>query len=810
MNENHPTSVRLNGLGGVRLACAAAVWMSGTVGAQSQEAADINLGEVIVTATRRASSVQDVPYNIQAISGQMLERIGAGRLSDFVRTIPGLSFDDFGASGDTLLVLRGLRTGDEGGLRPTTSTYVDDTQVNLFTGLLDLTLLDVERIEVLRGPQGTLYGGGAIGGTIRYITTKPNLAETKAEIGGSVSTTAHGDFNYGTQATVNLPLVTDRVALRASAGYFDNDGFIDNVALRAEGINWDRTVSGRLALLARLTDSFDAELTYYLQRGEFGDGSGADDDVGERQVSFTHPGSQTTTAQLANLTLTYDFGRAVLTSSTSYVDEREDVRTDSTTLVRDQIFANLFADFGVERRLGALTVTSDFHSESTTVSEELRLVSQNTERWNWLVGGYWFDSEAINSDQERVPIPFPRQNRFENFIEDFFPPRVEIEDEKEFYFLTDPTTFRQWAVFGELGLRITPQWQVSVGARHFDYKLRETFFAIDQYFGSVDPVTGDSFPGRDANGLARTTPLPHEFTFGAADDDGQVFRFNTSYDLTDDDLLYLTVAQGYRPGGFNLVGPNTGITAAQRQFDPDSIVSYEIGGKFSLAANRVYVSSAIYYIDWSDIQTVNFVETVGFAILDNAGKARSQGFELEVQLRDVAIEGLSLSLGYAFTDAQLTETVADFGFAGDPIPRVPRHAASFNVDYAFLTAAGWDAGINVLATYTGGSATEFGVLEPVQQRDINGDLVLDANGKPIIVAAANPFYLDQDAYWLTDVSVRVENNAWKLRLFVDNVFDKSADIQRGYTPANSAFRQPFTSRIVNRPRTVGVELSRSF
>jgi iron complex outermembrane recepter protein len=734
------------------------------------------LDEIIVTATRRDESVQDVPYNIQAISAQTLQLTGAIDQSDFARMIPGLSMVDRGARDGVEFVLRGLTTGsNSGSIGQTTTTYVDDTQVDLYYGLLDLKLLDVERIEVLRGPQGTLYGGGAIGGTIRYISTPPDLAQTSGRVSGTVSSTSGGGDNQDVSGMLNLPLVEDKVAVRANVGYFDNDGYIDNVRLGVSDINWDRTVSGRIAVLARPIDALDIELTHYYQRGEYGADSTAFEMLGGRRVDTYAPvGEGYRRAGLTNLSVTYDFGWSELTSSSSYVRERARNFDDNTFFIRDQIFSS----FLPPELLPELTVSTERKRRGETFSQELRLVSKDTQRWDWLAGLYYYDQETSEALQERVPIPFPGQADFEDLI------GVSINDNREYFFTSDPTTINQWAVFGEIGLRVTPELRMSVGARHFDYRLRETFYAIDQYFGP---------DVRDEDGLARTVPIAEEFNFGRADDDGEIFRFNASYDVTPDDLVYVTIAEGYRPGGFNLVTPNTGVPLDERAYEPDSIVSYELGGKLTMLDQRVYLSSAVYYIDWSDIQTLVPTD-LGFVIFGNAGKATARGLEVELQSRGLFADALSLMIGYSYTQVELEESIVGLGLKGDSAPRVPEHSGSFMLDYTLGDTGTWHGGFNISTSYTGGSFSTFGPLIPEEDGSLSPDVL----------------HLEQDAYWLTDVSARFGMNDWTVRLFVDNVFDEGADLWRSLEDAFSPYRDPYIERGVNQPRTIGLQLAWEF
>ncbi len=223
-----------------------------------------------------------------------------------MRMVPGLSFEEGGPrDGTNLIVLRGL-TGDYGS-NSTTSTYVDDTEVSA----LDLKLLDIDRVEVLRGPQGTLYGGGAIGGVIRYISAQPSLTETEQRVSAGISNTAHGGTNYEANGLINMPLVDDKLALRATAGYYDNDGYIDNVQLHRDNVNYDKTIASRVALLYAPTEAFRATLSYYRQDVRYGTSSTIPRLLGKYNIDDNFSESTEGHENLANLTLNFDLGPAV-------------------------------------------------------------------------------------------------------------------------------------------------------------------------------------------------------------------------------------------------------------------------------------------------------------------------------------------------------------------------------------------------------------------------------------------------------------------------------------------------------------------
>lgn len=402
--------------------------------------------EIVVTATRRSETVRDVPFNIQAISADTLEKTGATDLRDFARTVPGLSFSDFGPSSGVQLVLRGLRTGSESGLAPTTTVYVDEVPIDMpFRGSpLDLKLVDIERVEVLRGPQGTLFGGGAIGGTMRYISKKPDTDSFEGRVGTELSTTRHGGPNYELTGMLNIP-VTDWIAIRANMGHFNNDGFIDNVGLGTKNVNDDRTTSGRIAVSIKPVDNLDIDLTYYRQAARYGESYIQRESQPYLTVDYPHAGHTRYTAQLANLTLAYDFGWARLTSSSSYVDERLNSSLEGTFGIRDSIFGSFLEPDDIPE----FTAYTERNARSRNFTQELRLVSDSDGPFDWILGGYYYKMRVQEAQQERVPVPFPGQAAFEQNIIG-----ADLNDDREYtYGFTNHA--RQYAVFGELKYQVT-------------------------------------------------------------------------------------------------------------------------------------------------------------------------------------------------------------------------------------------------------------------------------------------------------------------------------------------------------------------
>lgn len=717
------------------------------------------LGEVIVTATRRAESVATVPYNIQAITADTLTKIGATDLRDFMRMIPGLSFEEGGPrDGTTSLVLRGL-TGDYGS-RTTTSTYVDDTQVDA----LNLKLLDIERFEVLRGPQGTLYGGGAIGGTLRFISRKPQLDRWEANASAQLSNTGRdGGMNHEVTGIINMPLVADKLALRLAAGIYDNDGYINNIRLDRKKVNWDRTLSSRLALLYAPTEDFSAQLTLYHQHVNFGTSSTIPAILGQNNIDDHYQEWTRGDEDLANLTLAYDFPFATLTSSTSYTDRDKSQHDDETYFQR--------RSFGV----AGLSAYTNYWPKGHGTTQELRLVSRSADAWDWIAGAYWSDTVNRMHLNSYIPVPYASQQELEDAL------GIDItQDSAAIYH--DESEYKQRALFGEIGHHFTDRLRASVGARFFDYD-------IDGYTYYISHYSPDGF---NSDGSPRTTPLPDEIQAGNASTSGNVWRFNSSYELGHNRLVYLTIAEGFRPGGFNT---DQNAPPELHQYEPDSIVSYELGTKLAFANDRVFLSTAVYHIDWSDMQTVKFGVTDAGAFYfayTNAGKSRSQGLEFELGTRDVMLEGLALTATLGLTDMVLREDVEELGLKGDHAPLVPRKAGALMADYVFPVGS-LRGGLTLRTSYTGESFNSFGPLYP------SGGEIYEQN------------HDRKRAYWMSGAAARLEGGAWTARLFIDNLFDEDPDISVGRTrTTGEGTGERTVIRALERPRTIGVDFSYRF
>lgn len=693
-------------------------------GAQSTDEAQ-RLDEVTVTATRRAESVQDVPLNITALAGDSLKDEGVGSLVEIGRMVPGLYVLDQGGRSSNQIIVRGLNADPVAasealgnGSGGTVATYVGEIPL-----YVDLRLDDIERVEVLLGPQGTLYGAGTLGGAIRYIPKRPSFDGPEFQLRGSGYGLNESDgIGYTTGFTANFA-ASDTFAVRASVDWLDDPGFIDyNFLVREPGVSdpepdfsdpadvaanlrrekdadWQQTLSGRIGLRWQPNEAIDANLTYYFQDQEVG-GRTQNHDVAfdsGRYVSahrFEEPNDRRN--ELTALEVTADLGFAELTSATGYSKYDELGQRDQTDLL-------ITLEYSYEAFPSFAAFTRE-DQEEETFNQELRLVSTSEGPWNWIVGGFYnsLDVEAVSREFTPGYPEYLGGNRPDN-LEYISVNRTELEEK---------------AIYGELGYEITDRWSVTIGARWYDYDL-DTRDAID--LPLFNSIFGDAGPN-DINLV---------FEDGGQSDSGSLFKFNTSYQFTDDLLGYFTVSEGYRIGNSNGIAPcpdplpPNQIACAlpdEMQFFPDQTTNYEIGIRSQWLDRRLTINSAIYYIDWEDPQLAGTTDNAALPITLNGEGAESRGMELSFDA--LLTDSLSLRGSFAVTRAELSEdapallaTIIPPGFnprvdvdgrAGDRLPGSPEEQANLMLSYDTVVGEDWDLRLNYGVAAIGDILTRTG------------------------------------------------------------------------------------------------------
>lgn len=716
------------------------------------------LDEVVVTATRREESPQEVPLNITAISGVDIEERSLKDLADLVRTVPGLFLVDQGGRDTNLLTVRGLNVnslagsegvGNSGG--GVVAQYIGDIPL-----YLDYRLLDIDRVEALLGPQGTLYGAGTLGGAIRYIPVRPQLGETSVQLtGGLVGLSHSDDIGSESQLIANLP-IGDRGAFRAAVAYYDDPGFIDyNYVVRDPGVstpqpdfsdpaavdanlrrfrdaNDQQTLSGRLSLRYDFTDAVQANLSYHFQDQQAGGrtinqvqsfGTGRY----EAAQRYLEPNDRRN--QLLSLEIEADLGFATLTSATGLSRYDEDGQRDQTDLL-------LNFEYGYENFPSFSSYTREVVNEDR-FNQEIRLVSNSDGPFRWIAGAFYNSSDLEATSSEFVP-GFPEWEG------------IDRPDNLEYYQATF-SDFDERAVFGELGYDISDRWNVTVGARWFEFES--------------DARVGFALPLIDGSGPNEILP---EFDDVQVKDDDAIFKFNTAYQFNDNLLGYFTLSEGYRTGGSNAVpacqdplppGQNVCALPNERLIQPDKTLNHELGIKSRWLDGRLIVNGSIYLIKWEDIQVAGTTVNGNIPITVNAAEAESRGVELSVAAK--LTDSLRLTAGYSYNDAELTANASGIvggqdAFDGDRLPGSPKQQGNIGLNWYRPLSNG----LAISADYS-----------VYAQSDVYSRVGLRNNGEVL------PGYSTHDA------AFTLFGSNWNLRFYVKNLFDKYAETGVRGTPA---------------------------
>lgn len=744
--------------------CSATAVLSGTAHGQHELEE-----EVVVTATRRETTLQEVPYSISAYSGEDLAEAGITDFSTLSRFIPGLTMSDVGRGKNgisTGIVMRGLNlTGsaqEDFGLvtDPVVSVYLGETPL-----FANLELRDIERVEVLKGPQSTLYGSGSLGGTMRYIPVKPDFDKVSGYIKTKLSITDEADdLNHDLELAVNLP-VSDTFAVRAVAAGLKYAGYIDSdfiagldannqptgVYSSAEDINEEQVSMARISARWMPTQNTDIVFSYTHQE---------DDVEGSAATSEGLEGYQTAAKiieqfereiDLASLVIDHDFADMTLTSATSMTsNEAENLYDQSYNYGYSWWWGSYYTDYygytgGVAP--AAEVITGEKKYSTDTFTQEFRLTG-GTDALDWLAGVFYnsveYEAEAYDKvlgldAAFNITNPFSRDLGYANLQE---------------------TDFTDRAIFGELTFHITEALDVTVGARYFE----QTFYAKQEVLLPACEEFWNTTLGFFACGDTTETD-PERIAVGYAgnadekDFDDILYRFNASYNFAEENKVYFNISQGFRHGGANGV-PTTGIFGESEEylfFESDKTTNYELGIKGSLPDSGLRYTVAAYYIDWEDPILLIQSPAGGFPIMVNGQEASSMGFEAEISAR--LMNNLLVSAGYSYTKAELTE---DFflpdgtlvGLEGQSLPGIPESTFVSSIEY-FTDIGSAELRANLGISYKDGFATYLDYPQGLD--DPSSDSPYE-NG-----------YDEIDSSVLLNASVYVDIDQWSIGFFVDNL-----------------------------------------
>lgn len=751
------------------------------------------LEEIIVTAEKRESTIETTAISITALSGADILGRGFTDLGSLLKTVPGIAIRSSGP-GMTEFEMRGVASN--GGNSPTVGFYFDDVSLTAPAGseegkiVISPDLYDVNRVEVLRGPQGTLYGSGSMGGTIKVVPNAPNPEKFEGSAEVKFADTDHGGFDHAESAMVNLPFWGDKAALRVVGSYSYDSGWIDRVVIapgqfplpsglvnastpyytiRGDVLaapiakeyhdvnNVEKTVL-RLSAVVNPIDGLTIAPSFFYQKMRSGglpyiDSPPGTDafyqpfDLAERYSDEFH---------LWALSVKYRTDAFEVTSTTAYWTRHEPLIQDTAEGWSTYLLPVGYGVTGYTSgngNLGRSYAYEDNQQNQTT--EELRVASVGTGPFKWLFGYYYSDLVSP------WDIVFPSESGASN---------PNIGTNNLFSYFT-PFKILQQSFFGEVTYNFTEPFSVTVGARRYHY---DSAVYLDQFGGLAGGTTVEA---------------------ASENEQGVTPKATLSYQFNKDLLVYATAAKGFRPGGGTGPVPTQGAISCEAQlqieynshgafvpgpvqFNSDNVWSYELGEKWRSSDNRITINSAVYFEKWSGVQQSNSLSSCGYVYVANAGDARVYGGELEVNA--VVVHDLQASANVSYSHANLVNsTLIDAGFnPGTPIQQVPQWTGTVALSY---------------------------------RHNLTDDLAITARGETTYTGSRTDatFYINTlPSYELSNVRAGVEGDRWSAVLFVNNVADKRALLNN--ITADSTNVADWNRIAVNQPRTVGIDLNYKF
>ena len=744
-----------------------------------------------ITATKRKEDASKVPLSVSVIGGDELTAQHITDFADATRSIPNISFSGGGGGGNagngpglSNVEMRGISSAAGSA---TVGIYLDDvsmTSGNLYSmGSAEPKFFDLDHIEVLRGPQGTLYGASSMGGTIKFISNQPNTKVNSTDIYTEVSSTNGGGTNYLGNVVFNKVLKADELALRVGIQTAHNSGFINQVdpnttATVASGINTEDDAVVRMALKWNVTKDLTVTPSIFYQRVKTGDIdvaytqtlNGAPLPNNTTSKTVREPGNDVLT--VPSLTLNYDTGFGDLTSVTSYFKRNFDRTQDGTTVNSAYLGTQINSNYpNLASVVGGLPSTIFLNNQVTQFSQEVRLLSKpydpNVAPYTWLVGAYasnqhttLFDNEpvvGINAAFKTAGVSITDPNVIANPVSGGFP------NDNSYYtgrFYHDT----QQAVFGEGNYYFSPEIHTTLGARYLKASQTFTRDALG-YFANDTTNDGVAHSTSSSSGNKLTPKL------------------SLTWEVDKSNTLYTSATEGFRVGGSNFPLPlgYCGLTAPNPvSYGPDSLWSYEVGNKSRFLNNTLSVNADLFYINWKNLQQAINIPACGYAYNTKVGNATSSGAEIEIKFKPTKSIVLDLAAGY--TDATLSDNAgANAGVVGAVkgarVPGVPKYNMALTAQYNFFLNDDMYGFARAAGHWTGASN---GALDP-----------------------SNPDY-QRPSYSTYDASVGLSRDIWEVTLFVKNITNNQDVIQRPQVQgtANEVYR-------IN-PRTIGMSLSAKF
>jgi iron complex outermembrane recepter protein len=757
--------------------------------------------EIIVTATKRASSIQDVPFSINAQTQEDIQRSGATTLEDLSRNVAGLSIQNLGP-GQSQVSIRGVSAGqvvrDQPGVKEQVGVYLDESVVSLSLFTPDLDLFDLNRVETLRGPQGTLFGSGSVGGTVRYITNQPTTEAVEGMIEGNLNLVDGDDIGGHLKGAVNFPL-SDKAAIRAVGYHTEYGGFITALREgggREEDINSGNRTGGRIALSLMPTedititprvvyqeieaDGFNRQEVYNLYANPFTTTRPAVT-FRERQQFLLLDEQFKDETLIADLTATVGLGDVSLTSVTSYIDRQILASRDASALT-----GSVSVDLGFPAAAVLLPSNLRDTTDLETITQELRLASDNAGPFQWLIGGFYSDIKRVYA--QRLPTP-----GYDAATDAVLGAGTSMATRNGFganspYNADLPYDIEQKAIFGEASYDITDALTVTAGGRYYDFKETRSF------------VSGGLF----SNGDNRTDTTKS---------DGFTPRVLVSYDVSEDLTINAQASKGFRLGGVNdplnlpLCTPaDAAIFGGFQDYDDETLWNYEAG--FKASGRGLTFNAAAFYTDIKDLQVTLDAGSCSSRVVFNVPKAHTMG--LEAELSAELAEGFDIGISGSLLESEFDSTLpgtlaATTGIRdGNRLPSVPKFQLSANATYTrpIDMMGGGDAFFAASFQHVGSRYTQPSDQENNPRSFVSGLAFGGATGMQATVVD-----LKLPDYQLVNLSAGVElESGLDIIAYISNVFDENAllsfDRERG-----GRARLGFS---VGQPRTFGVTVRKAF
>lgn len=771
-------------------AIALAVVLASPAAAQTQNPAQVE--EIVVTATKRSSTVQETPMSISAITGADIQERGLPDFSAIVQSVPGVSMRTSGR-GQTEVEMRGMTSA--GGNSSTVGFYLDDTPLtapaNAQNGkvVIDPNLYDLNRVEVLRGPQGTLYGSGSMGGTIKLVPNPPNPAQFDASAQVTPAYTLGGSFNHAENGMLNLPLVEGIAAVRIVGSEAHDSGWIDRTVIAAEqfpletpdaqgrltrrgqvlstpvgssfsNVNDADVGAVRASFLWKPIDGLSIAPFVLYQRISQGGLNQIDSDPGTNAhfQPFDSPETYSDRITIGSFNAQYTLKWFDINSTTSRWVRKTSLHQDGTeefqwAFSTPDAILPFYVDQG---GLGATSPTPVENDTSSQTSQEIRITSNGDTAFKWLAGFFYQKFQSCYCEQVLLPGGEPLFGTANAFTQQ------------------QTTHIDQRAFFTELSYQLTPQWKATAGLRRYSYHAQ-----VDTSVSGFVSATGSD-----------------QVAYSSAPEDNQGInpKFDLSFAASRNLLLYATAAKGFRPGGGNqpipTSGPlgdtceanlqaNHGTTAfvpAPLSFGPDTVWSYELGEKLRGLDNRITLNGAVYFERWGGTQQ-NVPLPCGYPYTANAGVAHIYGAEFE--LRAVLVSGLTFSANGSYTHATFAVGSLEAGIEkGTRVQDIPEHTLSASLAYRRSVGTGLMLATHVENNYVGRRT----------------DVTYAVNNLP--------------SYDLTNIRAGLESDHWTAMLFARNVFNKRAILTNAFQINLNI--PTFNRMVVSQPLTFGLDLSYHF